>query len=169
MHAHIRESAHVMLTARCNKRAQAFETYSTIDDVAWDLKAYTGWSSSLPGIVVAFRGTDSHSIGNWVENMRYWRTDFKVPYPGANGSKVHTGTERMPCFSTLIKRAACQGFAVKSILLNVRWVANSALWPSCTTTPVRDVAKGSMCKSALISNALLLRHNRHSWLLGLLF
>ena len=76
---------------RCNQRAREFETFSTIDDIAWDLKAYTGWSPSLPGIVVAFRGTDSHSIGNWVENMRYWRTDFKFPYPGANGSKVHTG------------------------------------------------------------------------------
>ena len=76
---------------RCTGRASQFETFSTIDDEAWDLKAYTGWSPSLPGIVVAFRGTDSRSIGNWVENMRYWRTDFKVPYPGADGSKVHTG------------------------------------------------------------------------------
>lgn len=82
---------------RCNGRAREFETFSTIEDVAWDLKAYTGWSPSLQGVVVAFRGTDSHSLGNWVENMRYWRTDFKLPYPGADGSKIHTG--RPACWS----------------------------------------------------------------------
>ena len=42
-------------------------------------------------MIVAFRGTDSHSIYNWVENMHYWRTDFSVPYPGATGAAVHTG------------------------------------------------------------------------------
>ncbi|KAK9808570.1 hypothetical protein WJX73_010249 [Symbiochloris irregularis] len=87
--------------SRCNERAAAFSTFSTIEDAAWDLKAYTGWSPSLPGIVVAFRGTDSHSVGNWVENMRYWRTDFKVPYPGADGSKVHTGFFSSYNFSNL--------------------------------------------------------------------
>ena len=40
------------------------------------------------------RGTDSHSIYNWAENMRYWSTDFDVPFPGSDGAKVHTG---MPC------------------------------------------------------------------------
>ena len=42
-------------------------------------------------MVVAFRGTDSHSIYNWAENMRYWRTDFDVPFPGSDGAMVHTG------------------------------------------------------------------------------
>lgn len=37
------------------------------------------------------RGTDSHSIYNWAENMRYWSTDFDVPFPGSEGAKVHTG------------------------------------------------------------------------------
>ena len=37
------------------------------------------------------RGTDSHSIYNWAENMRYWSTDFDVPFPGSDGAKVHTG------------------------------------------------------------------------------
>lgn len=36
-----------------------------ISDVAWDLQGFVGWSVPLGGIVVAFRGTDSHSIYNW--------------------------------------------------------------------------------------------------------
>ena len=42
------------------------------------------------------RGTDSHSIYNWAENMRYWSTDFDVPFPGSEGAKVHTGVYRVP-------------------------------------------------------------------------
>ncbi len=42
------------------------------------------------------RGTDSHSIYNWAENMRYWSTDFDVPFPGSEGAKVHTGLVRLP-------------------------------------------------------------------------
>jgi hypothetical protein len=60
-------------------------------DEEWDLFGYAGWSPRLQAMVVSFRGTDSHSIYNWAENMRYWRTDFKVPFPGSDGSKVHTG------------------------------------------------------------------------------
>ncbi len=61
-------------------------------DEGWDLFGYAGWDPRLQAMVVSFRGTDSHSIYNWAENMRYWRTDFKVPFPGSDGSKVHTGT-----------------------------------------------------------------------------
>ena len=42
-------------------------------------------------LVPCNRGTDSHSIYNWAENMRYWSTDFDVPFPGSDGAKVHTG------------------------------------------------------------------------------
>lgn len=68
---------------------------TTVYDVTWDLFAYAGYStaSELGGgaIVVAFRGTDSHSLYNWVENMRYWKTDYDIPYPGSEGALVHTG------------------------------------------------------------------------------
>ena len=42
--------------------------------------------------MVAFRGTDSHSWYNWAENMRFWRSDIGLPYPGAEGALVHSGT-----------------------------------------------------------------------------
>lgn len=75
---------------RCN-HMKGFEPETVVFDQGWDLQAYVGYSPELNAKLVSFRGTDSHSIFNWVENMRYWRTDFGVPYPGANGSLVHTG------------------------------------------------------------------------------
>lgn len=72
-----------------------FNITTTVYDLQWDLFAFAGYStaSELGGgaIVVAFRGTDSHSLYNWVENMRYWKTDYDIPYPGSEGALVHTG------------------------------------------------------------------------------
>lgn len=72
-----------------------FRLTTTVYDITWDLFAFAGYStaSELGGgaIVVAFRGTDSHSLYNWVENMRYWKTDYDIPYPGSEGALVHTG------------------------------------------------------------------------------
>ena len=72
-----------------------FNITTTVYDIRWDLFAFAGYStaSQLGGgaIVVAFRGTDSHSLYNWVENMRYWKTDYDIPYPGSEGALVHTG------------------------------------------------------------------------------
>lgn len=72
-----------------------FRLTTTVYDVTWDLFAFAGYSTAsvLGGgaVVVAFRGTDSHSLYNWVENMRYWKTDYDIPYPGSEGALVHTG------------------------------------------------------------------------------
>ena len=76
---------------RCHGKAANFQVERTVYDEGWDLFGYAGWDPRLQAMVVSFRGTDSHSIYNWAENMRYWRTDFKVPFPGSDGSKVHTG------------------------------------------------------------------------------
>ena len=76
---------------RCSGRAAGFEPERIVYDEGWDLFGYAGWSPRLRAMVVSFRGTDSHSIYNWAENMRYWRTDFNVPFPGSDGSLVHTG------------------------------------------------------------------------------
>lgn len=41
--------------------------------MAWDLQGFVGWSEPLGAIVVAFRGTDSHSIYNWyVKGLGEW-------------------------------------------------------------------------------------------------
>ncbi|KAI7835696.1 hypothetical protein COHA_010435 [Chlorella ohadii] len=77
---------------RCDGIAAGVQPEEVISDVAWDLQGFVGWSEPLGAIVVAFRGTDSHSIYNWVNNMRTWRTDLAVNYPGApQRALVHGG------------------------------------------------------------------------------
>ena len=66
--------------------------YTTYDGICSPLRGtqqHQSWGGGA--IVVAFRGTDSHSLYNWVENMRYWKTDYDIPYPGSEGALVHTG------------------------------------------------------------------------------
>ena len=83
------------LGCRCHGKMEGFELERLTFDQQWDLAGYAGFSPHLDAMVVAFRGTDSHSISNWAENMRYWRTDLHLPYPGAEGALVHTGTAHM--------------------------------------------------------------------------
>lgn len=63
-------------------------------DPGWDLVGFAGFSNKLNAMLISFRGTDSHSIYNWAENMRYWRTDLQLPLPDAEGALVHTGWAR---------------------------------------------------------------------------
>lgn len=46
-------------------RRPAAAPLQVVFDDAWDLQGYVGWSEPLQAIVIAFRGTDSHSIYNW--------------------------------------------------------------------------------------------------------
>jgi len=72
-----------------------FDPDIAVYDASWDLQAYSGWLSSRDtgeeAMVVVFRGTDAHSIYNWAENLRATKTDFQLPYPGAEGAEVHSG------------------------------------------------------------------------------
>lgn len=78
---------------RCKNEdaANDFQLFSLIEDVPWDLRAFVGYAPVLGAKVVVFRGTDSRSWYNWAENMRTWRVDLQLPYPGAQGSLVHSG------------------------------------------------------------------------------
>ncbi|EFN56954.1 hypothetical protein CHLNCDRAFT_143513 [Chlorella variabilis] len=69
--------------SRCGGISAGFTPEAVVFDELWDLQGYVGYSAPLDAIVVAFRGTDSHSIYNWVQNMRTWRTDLALGYPGA--------------------------------------------------------------------------------------
>jgi len=78
--------------SRCRDSfAGAFDVEAAVYDAGWDLFAFAGYSRALGAPVVAFKGTDSRSVYNWAENMRYWRSDLPLPVPGADGSLVHTG------------------------------------------------------------------------------
>lgn len=69
-------------TWNCTRCEAGFTPKRVIFDPLWDLQSFVGWSDSMNAIVIAFRGTDSHSYYNWVENMRTWRTDLALSYKG---------------------------------------------------------------------------------------
>jgi len=81
----------------CSKCSElpGLEPVEAVFDEAWDLQAYSGWMASpLTGrreMVIGFRGTDSHSVYNWAENLHATKTDFQLPYPAAEGVRVHSG------------------------------------------------------------------------------
>lgn len=66
----------------CTRCEPGFIPRKAIFDPSWDLQGFVGWSEELNAVVVSFRGTDSRSYYNWVENMRTWRTDLALSYPG---------------------------------------------------------------------------------------
>ena len=66
----------------CERCDPSFHPNRVIFDPLWDLQSFAGWSDELNAVVIAFRGTDSHSYFNWVENMRTWRTDLALSYEG---------------------------------------------------------------------------------------
>ncbi len=63
-------------------------------DQQWDLLAYTGYDQAQDAVVVAFRGTDSHSWGNWINNLKTWRANKMYPVEGHPGAMVHAGQGR---------------------------------------------------------------------------
>lgn len=66
----------------CSRCGDNFTPRRVVFDPLWDLLGFAGWSEELDAVVVAFRGTDSHSYYNWVENMRTWRTDLALTLDG---------------------------------------------------------------------------------------
>ncbi len=76
----------------CTRCSDDLESVTLTWDPQWDLLGIVGWSKALDGIVISFRGTDSHSYYNWVENMRTWRTDLSLSYEGMpQDALVHGG------------------------------------------------------------------------------
>ncbi|XP_051127627.1 lipase-like isoform X2 [Andrographis paniculata] len=66
-----------------------FELIELIVDVKQCLQAFVGFAPDLNATVIAFRGTQEHSIQNWVEDI-FWK-QLDIDYPGCNGGKVHHG------------------------------------------------------------------------------
>eukprot|EP00890_Picochlorum_soloecismus_P005060 jgi/Picsp_1/5555/NSC_02914-R1_alpha beta-hydrolase domain-containing protein len=76
----------------CSRCEDSFTLERVAFDPLWDLQGFTGWSDDLNAVVIAFRGTDSRSYYNWVENMKTWRTDLSPAYEGMpRNALVHGG------------------------------------------------------------------------------
>ncbi|XP_056172945.1 lipase-like isoform X1 [Syzygium oleosum] len=74
---------------RCDGKTKGFEVIELIVDVQHCLQAYVGVAKDLNAVVIAFRGTQEHSIQNWVEDL-YWK-QHDINYPGMPGAMVHRG------------------------------------------------------------------------------
>ncbi|PKA57650.1 Phospholipase A(1) DAD1, chloroplastic [Apostasia shenzhenica] len=75
--------------ARCIDMTKDFEVVEIIVDVKNCLQAYVGVSEDPDSIIVVFRGTQEHSIQNWIEDL-YWK-QLDLNYPGLPGAMVHHG------------------------------------------------------------------------------
>ncbi|KAF8392549.1 hypothetical protein HHK36_022894 [Tetracentron sinense] len=75
--------------SRCNGMTKGFEIIELIVDVQHCLQAFIGVARDLNAIVIAFRGTQEHSIQNWVEDL-FWK-QLDLNYPGMPDAMVHHG------------------------------------------------------------------------------
>lgn len=99
---------------RCRSIPGGFVTEVAHFDAAWDLSGYAGYLPALDAKVLVFRGTDSGSWANWVENMRAYRVDATYPLPGApSGLRLHSGfwvmwngSSMAPTFTEAYRRLA---------------------------------------------------------------
>ncbi|KAL3727608.1 hypothetical protein ACJRO7_032361 [Eucalyptus globulus] len=67
---------------RCDGKTKGFEVIELIVD------AYVGVAKDLNAMVIAFRGTQEHSIQNWVEDL-YWK-QLDINYPGMPGTMLQS-------------------------------------------------------------------------------
>eukprot|EP01018_Ginkgo_biloba_P017722 Gb_39645 [translate_table: standard] len=75
--------------SRCNGLTEGFEMVELIVDVQHCLQAFVGVAKDLEAIVIAFRGTQEHSLQNWVEDL-FWK-QLDLNYPDMSGAMVHHG------------------------------------------------------------------------------
>ncbi|XP_023636478.1 lipase isoform X1 [Capsella rubella] len=95
---------------RCNGLTKGFEVIEVIVDVEHCLQAYVGVAKDLNAIIIAFRGTQEHSIQNWVSDL-FWK-QLDLNYPDMPDAMVHHGfysayhnTTVRPAVLDAVKRA----------------------------------------------------------------
>ncbi|KAJ8900671.1 hypothetical protein K2173_025448 [Erythroxylum novogranatense] len=96
--------------SRCDGLTKGFEITDLIVDIQHCLQGFVGVAKDLNAIVIAFRGTQEHSIQNWVEDL-YWK-QLDLNYPGMPDAMVHHGfysayhnTTVRPAVLSAIKRS----------------------------------------------------------------
>ncbi|GFH05988.1 lipase_3 domain-containing protein, partial [Haematococcus lacustris] len=103
---------------------QLFDLDQVVFDVQWDLLAYIGYLPSQDAIVVAFRGTDSSSWGNWINNLKAWRLNKMYPIPEAPKAMVHAGHSMGAALASLC------AMDLKFKLNFTEWATStSSVWP----------------------------------------
>ncbi|OIV91940.1 hypothetical protein TanjilG_23201 [Lupinus angustifolius] len=74
---------------RCDGLTKGFEIIELVVDVEHCLQAFVGVAEDPHAIIIAFRGTNEHSLQNWVEDL-YWK-QHDINYPGMDDAMVHRG------------------------------------------------------------------------------
>ncbi|KAL9407848.1 hypothetical protein AB3S75_046399 [Citrus x aurantiifolia] len=75
--------------SRCDGLTKGFEIIELVVDVQHCLQGFLGVAKDLNAIVIAFRGTQEHSIQNWIEDL-FWK-QLDINYPGMSDAMVHHG------------------------------------------------------------------------------
>ncbi|KAJ4956496.1 hypothetical protein NE237_013279 [Protea cynaroides] len=75
--------------SRCNDMTKGFEIIELIVDIQHCLQGFVGVAQDLNAIVIAFRGTQEHSLQNWIEDL-FWK-QLDLNYPGMPDAMVHHG------------------------------------------------------------------------------
>ncbi|ERN16918.1 lipase isoform X1 [Amborella trichopoda] len=73
----------------CTDLTEGFEMIELVVDVQHCLQAFVGVADNINAIVIAFRGTQEHSLQNWVEDL-FWK-QLDLDYPGMPDAMVHHG------------------------------------------------------------------------------
>lgn len=95
---------------RCDGLTEGFEVIDLVVDVQHCLQAFVGVAQNPNAVVIAFRGTQEHSLQNWVEDL-FWK-QLDLNYPGMPDAMVHHGfysayhnTTMRPAILSAVKRA----------------------------------------------------------------
>ena len=76
---------------RCRGRTTGFQLYDVVYDVKRDLVAYIGYFPGLDAILTVFRGSNSRSLRNWLQDLNSVQARKVLPYKGAADATVHKG------------------------------------------------------------------------------
>ncbi|XP_020220717.1 lipase [Cajanus cajan] len=75
--------------SRCDGLTKGFDIIELVVDVEHCLQAFVGVADDPHAIIIAFRGTNEHSLQNWIEDL-YWK-QHEINYPGMDDAMVHRG------------------------------------------------------------------------------
>ncbi|XP_019420123.1 PREDICTED: lipase-like [Lupinus angustifolius] len=75
--------------SRCDGLTKGFEIMELVVDVEHCLQAFVGVAEDPHAIIIAFRGTNEHSLQNWIADL-YWK-QHEINYPGMDDVMVHRG------------------------------------------------------------------------------
>lgn len=66
----------------------------------WDTSGYAGYYPPLNAKVVAFKGTDSDDLKNWMENLQFTKHMIRldIDFPGFSDIRVHNGFSKTWAF-----------------------------------------------------------------------